>query len=405
MKTAKTISVLFAVFMVVLNGAVFAEAQEPQIPSPKQQMKNGVDLNDIVCNSGLSLMIKFSTTTSVCVKPSTALKLNERSWGSVLKDSDEMEIQRQSFLEDKQTAIELEPAIEQTLPAEEETKVISDQVMGQTYDPKINPEEFVSTIDNPYFTLIPGTTFLYESDTEDGEERIEVTVTNEKRDVLGVETTVVWDRVWLEGQLIEDTKDWYAQDNKGNVWYFGEISKEYEDGEFIGTSGSWEAGVDGAKPGILMKASPQVGDVYRQEYYKDVAEDMGEVVELNVKLKIDYAFFSNCLKTKDWTALEPDVIEYKYYCMKINNVVMEENVEDNEVVMIVDVGSDDLVTDITLDEAKKIALEEVPGVVTDFDTEGFRGNAAYAIEILADNGVETDVFVDMKTGEVLGIET
>jgi len=151
-----------------------------------------------------------------------------------------------------------------------ETKSSDDQV----YNPYINPSEFSSNIDNKYFTLTPGKKMLYESKTEEGLEKIEVYVEHEKKLVFGVETISVWDRVWLNDELIEDTKDWYAQDKQGNVWYFGEESYEILDGKIVSTSGSWESGVNGAKPGIIMKSYPKIGDSYRQEYYKGEAEDM-----------------------------------------------------------------------------------------------------------------------------------
>jgi uncharacterized membrane protein YkoI len=223
--------------------------------------------------------------------------------------------------------------------------------------------------------------------------------------VMGIQTTVVWDRVWLDGELIEETKDWYAQDKEGNVWYFGEESKEYVAGEFVGTHGSWEAGIDGAKPGIVMKASPKVGDSYRQEYYAGEAEDMGEVISINETVSIPYDRFYTCVKTKDWNLLEPGVIEYKYYCAEIGNVVLEENLEDDERVELIKKGSIELMTDISIEEAKMIALKEFPGKVTDVVKEGFRGKMAYAVEIQLEKGGEIDVFVDIKYGKVLGSET
>jgi hypothetical protein len=286
----------------------------------------------------------------------------------------------------------------------ESSQVEELQVMPESYDPKIVPSDFVSKITNKFLTFVPGTTFVYESQTEDGLERTEVTVLDEKRKVMGVDTTVVWDRVWLDGELIEDTKDWYAQDVKGNVWYFGEESKEYAGGELVSFHGSWEAGIDGAKPGIVMKASPQVGDVYQQEYYPGVAEDMGEVVSLGETVSVPHDRLYNCLKTKDWNPLEPGVTEFKYYCPDIGSVALEENPDDQERVELVAVGSDVLMTDITEKEAMEIALNEVPGTVTDIVKEGFRGKFAYAVEIRAENGIEIDVFVDIKTGKVLGTE-
>jgi hypothetical protein len=113
--------------------------------------------------------------------------------------------------------------------------------------------------------------------------------------------TVVWDREWLNDALIEETYDWYAQDKEGNVWYLGEDSKEYENGKAANSKGSWEAGVDGAKPGIIMKGDPKIGDSYRQEYLKGKAEDMADVVALSESVAVPFGTFTDCLKTRDWS--------------------------------------------------------------------------------------------------------
>ena len=126
---------------------------------------------------------------------------------------------------------------------------------------------------------------------------------------MGVTTIVVWDRVWLNNELIEETYDWYAQDKEGNVWYFGEDSKEYENGMVVSTKGSWEAGVDGAKPGIIMEAHLRVGESYRQEYYKGEAEDMADVVAVGVTVTIPYGTFEDCLKTRNWSQIDPNLNE------------------------------------------------------------------------------------------------
>lgn len=199
-------------------------------------------------------------------------------------------------------------------------------VGDEPYEPVINPADFTAQIDNQYMPLTPGTTLIYEGETEDGKERIEVEVTHETKEVMGVICVVVRDRVWVDEELAEDTFDWYAQDKDGNVWYFGEDSKEYEDGKVVSTEGSWEAGVDGAKPGIIMKANPQIGDAYRQEYYEDEAEDMAEVVNLSESASVPYGSFENCLKIKEWTPLEADVVEHKFYAQGIG-VVLEVMVE------------------------------------------------------------------------------
>ena len=381
-------------------GESAASSFEDKIPSPKQQMRLGVNSNEVVCDYGLSLMLKLSTNTSACVKTLTVSKLNERGWGMILKNSEEMENQRKQF-EIKETSEETSQKSSQ--PTEEMESTLPP--FEETYNPKIKPDDFTSAVDNPFFTLVPGTTFVYESQTEEGLERVETSITEDKRVVMGVKTTVVWDREWLDNELVEDTRDWYAQDREGNVWYFGEFSQLFENGQLVGTSGSWEAGIDGAKPGIIMKATPKVGDIYRQEFYEGVAEDMAEVIEIGIPVMTDFEYFSNCLKTKEWTPLESDSTEFKYYCLKINNLVMEEKVSDKETVVIIDVGNDQLITDISPEQAKEIALHEIPGVVTDIAREGFRGKVAYAVEIKSENGQEIDVFVDVKTGKVLGTET
>jgi hypothetical protein len=186
------------------------------------------------------------------------------------------------------------------------------------YAPQIDPSNFVDKIDNRYMMFTPGTTFIYEGKSADGPERVETYVSYKTREVLGVKCTVVRDKAFLKGKLSEDTFDWYAQDKEGNVWYFGEDTKEYENGKVVSTKGSWEAGVDGAKPGIVMEANPRVGDSYRQEYYEGEAEDMAEVLSLdasglNDAVSVPYGSFGDVLMTKEWNPLEPGVLEYKYY--------------------------------------------------------------------------------------------
>ncbi len=148
---------------------------------------------------------------------------------------------------------------------------------GGDHAPTVDAADFVDGVDHPYLPLTPGSSWVYEG-VDDGEtERVEIEVTDERRTVMGVSATVVRDTVYEDGEMVEDTYDWFAQDLDGNVWYLGEDSSEFEDGELVGTEGSWEAGVDGALPGIVMLASPEIGDAYRQEFYEDEAEDMAEI--------------------------------------------------------------------------------------------------------------------------------
>ena len=200
---------------------------------------------------------------------------------------------------------------------------------GKPYEPIIDPANFMDEagqplpINNQYWPLVPGTTFIYEAQTEDGIERNEMKITSQTKQILGVTCVVVWDKVWIDGELAEETFDWYAQDKAGNVWYFGEDSKAYENGS-VSTEGSWEAGVDGAKPGIVMLADPHKGDSYRQEYYEGVAEDMGKVLRLNASASVPLGYYDQCLLTKEWTPLAPGVVEHKYYARGVGLVLVEE---------------------------------------------------------------------------------
>ncbi len=286
----------------------------------------------------------------------------------------------------------------------------------EDYNPQINPDNFVSGVNNRYFTLTSGKKMVYEAKLEDGVERTEVYVTNETKIIIGVKNIVVWDRVFLNGELIEDTKDWYAQDKEGNVWYFGEDTKEFIDGKVVTTKGSWEAGVDGGKPGIIMKGNPIVGDSYRQEYYVGIVEDMGKVVALYDTVSVPFGKFTGCVKTFDWTPIEPGVTENKYYCPDVGGVALEVGIEDGERVELISVEynaqpspstvekPEELKTKITEEEAKAIALKEVPGKVTDIAIERKFGKISYIVEIASDAGPETDVIIDIDTGKVLGIE-
>jgi hypothetical protein len=184
------------------------------------------------------------------------------------------------------------------------------------YEPAITPAQLSRTVDNPFFPLPVGARREYQKTTEDGPERTVVEVLPESHTVWGVEATAVRDRVFLDGELIEDTQDWFAQDTEGNVWYLGEDSKDYENGQVVSTEGSWAAGVDGAKPGVIMWANPaaHLGEPYRQEYYQGKAEDWGKVVAVNQSVSVPAGSFTGCIKTEDWSGLEPGVLENKFYC-------------------------------------------------------------------------------------------
>lgn len=192
------------------------------------------------------------------------------------------------------------------------------------YAPKIDPADFSTTIDNPYLPLPPGARWVYEGRTPDGLERTDVVVTDQTKTVMGVGVVVVHDTVTLDGAVIEDTFDWFAQDSDGNVWYFGEDTTEFEGGVPARHKGAWEAGVDGALPGIAMLAEPGVGDRYRQEYAKGLAEDKASVISTTAKARVPFGTFDRLVKTRDVNPLAPGPIEYKFYAKGVGLVLERE---------------------------------------------------------------------------------
>jgi hypothetical protein len=182
------------------------------------------------------------------------------------------------------------------------------------------PGDFVRKIDNAYFPLVPGTRFVYRG-TQGGDPRkVSVLVTHKTKQILGIRAVVVLDQVLVGGKPEEKTFDWYAQDKHGNVWYLGENSSDFVKGKWVRSDGSWEAGVDGARPGIVMEAKPSVGDAYRQEYYKGHAEDMASILSNHSSVSVPYRTSNKALVTKEWTPLERGVVEHKYYVRRVGNV-------------------------------------------------------------------------------------
>jgi len=185
------------------------------------------------------------------------------------------------------------------------------------------PGDFTTRIDNPYLPLRPGTRQVYrETDAEGHVQKVVVRVTRRtKRVASGIVGRVVRDTVTEDGQLVEDTFDWYAQDRKGNVWYLGERTTEYEDGKPVSTAGSFEDGVDGARRGIVMLARPRVGREYAQERAPGVAEDRARVLSRDEQVEVPAGHFTDVLLTRDWNPLEPKVSEYKLYAKGVGLVL------------------------------------------------------------------------------------
>jgi hypothetical protein len=188
---------------------------------------------------------------------------------------------------------------------------------------ELDPSEFTAQIDNPNWPMTPGSRWVYrETDSEGALQRVVVTVTDKTKMIAnGIEARVVRDVVTEDGEFVEVTDDWYAQDADGNIWYLGEDTTEYENGKPVSKAGSFEAGVDGAEPGIIMPAAPEPGMTYRQEFYAGEAEDEGEIVSLDEQAEVPAGHFEPALMTKDTNPLEPKVLEFKFYAEGVGPVL------------------------------------------------------------------------------------
>ena len=202
------------------------------------------------------------------------------------------------------------------------------------YSPRIDPAEFSTTVDNPYHPLVPGTTLKYLERSGGITSEDVTTVTRETKVVLGVTCVVVRDTVTRNGRLAEDTYNWFAQHKDGTVWHFGATTREISASGRVSIEGSWEAGVKGAQPGIVMPAHPAPGEPYRQQYVRNVAEDMAQVVATNETVTVPAGTFTGCVKTKEWSMLEAGT-ELKWYAKGVG--VVKEVATAGDLVVLVSV--------------------------------------------------------------------
>lgn len=220
---------------------------------------------------------------------------------------------------------------------------------GGFVDPDFDPGNFSNPLEisNVYWPLIPGTSFRYFAELDDECEVTEIIVSLGVKPILGVDSRVVEELSWIDEDcdgtgdvLVEETDDWYAQDDMGNIWYMGEWTTSFFDDDgnpVISHEGSWEAGQDDAEAGIIMLAEPLPGLFYRQEYLEGEAEDMARVLRMNASVATVLGDFGDCLKTKEWTGLAPGHVEHKYYCPGLGLVLVEELKGKTVLVQLVDV--------------------------------------------------------------------
>lgn len=205
------------------------------------------------------------------------------------------------------------------------------------YEPVLDPAHFVDVIDNPYYPLPVGRTLIYRGVKDGTTQTDRVHVTSRTKVIEGITATVVTDVAKHRGRLLEKTTDWYAQDDQGTVWYLGENTKAYAADGTVDTSGSWQAGVDDAEPGIIMEAQPRVPDAYRQEYFAGEAEDTAWIVDRGGRITVPYGTVGPVLTSLEFARIEPDVIDQKIYAPSIGIVQETALTGEAEVARLVEV--------------------------------------------------------------------
>jgi hypothetical protein len=186
---------------------------------------------------------------------------------------------------------------------------------------KLDPADFTTSIDNQYWPMRPGSHWVYREVENREAQRVDVTVTNRTKMLGGIEARVVHDRVSRNGETLEDTYDWYAQDSDGNLWYLGENTAEYENGKLKTKEGSWAYGADGAEAGVVVPASPKQGMSYREEYYAGHAEDAAEVLNVGSQVQVPLGRYQGAMLTRNFSSIEPTVEEMKLYAKGVGPVM------------------------------------------------------------------------------------
>jgi hypothetical protein len=223
-------------------------------------------------------------------------------------------------------AIATSAALPTTVKATTSTKkVVSTSVVSSTspheeYRPEIDPNDYVSGVNNPYFILRPGYTYFYEGTLDNEVRRVEVYVTNDVKKILGITAMQVRERVYVKAKLKEETMYYYSQDMDGNVWYFGKDRKEYQNGRISGDKGSWETGVNGARPGIIMLGDTSPSDPYRQVYVAGEIEGMGQVIKTGEAASTPSGTYPDVIIVKEWTQLAPGAVTWKYYARDVGMI-------------------------------------------------------------------------------------
>jgi uncharacterized membrane protein YkoI len=286
---------------------------------------------------------------------------------------------------------------------------------GTNLSDAIDPANFVSEINNPYFSLIPGRKYYFEGiDSEGHKIKKQLLASDKTRQVLGVSTQALWERRWVDDLLSKDEKHWYAQDKDGNVWLFAEDAVNLFDGFLQSPGESWVAGENNAKAGIVVPANPTVGATFTNAF-DGTNTDSSEILAVNEKVSVPSDSFNDCLKIKESSldANSTTTIETNYYCKNVANLAKETTDSSGERVHLmhfddgnstqIDIKYPPLQLTVTEENAKKIAFEKIneAKTITDSKLSVYKDKPAYEVAITDKSKDEWLVWVDAATGRVM----
>lgn len=282
---------------------------------------------------------------------------------------------------------------------------------------EIKQENFVSGVNNPYFTLTPGRKFYYDGASPEGIKiHKEILATDHKREIAGVETLATWTREWHDNSLVSDSKNWYAQDKEGNVWWFGENKQDIFGGTIKSKSSEWLAGVNNAKAGIIVPGAPKSGDPIAVAF-NGIDQEKAEVLAVGESVQVPRGQLKDCLKIGDYSAGDSPSDTQQYYCKETGNLSVElipdtfgklelTKIEDNYSTSDMDIKYPELKFNLSEEQAKEIALGKVlnSDSVTAINLVVRNDDPVYAIDVIDTEKDTTRVYLDVLSGRYLTSE-
>lgn len=316
---------------------------------------------------------------------------------------------------DKNDSLSDQPTVDSSDKIDEPLINLGNNLQDSQDNFRVDPQNFIKGVTNPYFTLVPGRKFRLAGRTPEGIDVIkELLASDRTEDILGVNTQAIWEREFRDGALVSDTKKWYAEDKEGNVWLFGQDEIEIFGGFAKGSGDSWKAGIDGARAGIVIPANPKVGDALHTEY-SGYSDQKAHVVSVSESINIPQGAFSNCLKIRDYQD-EKGKPEDSFYCKDVGNLSLESipgtfgkiqltDVEDHFSTSGMNIHYPEFKVSIDEAKAKELALDAVDGAksVANLTIKLWENKPAYAIEVLKEEDKKVMVYLNVQNGSIVKV--